>query len=151
MNKMEAQFEQNHRFAGVPPSSKGDGLLLHMIHSMAPGGRVAAIAPHGVLFRGASEGIVRRKVIEENLLDAIIGLPENLFFGTSIPACILVFKKNRSNNDVLFIDASGTDEEGNLRYVKGKNQNELNEKHIDDIVTAYGSDYCRERFCMRLP
>lgn len=147
--KMEPQLDKHHRFDwGVPPSSKGDwAFLLHMIHSLAPGGRVAAVAPHGVLFRGASEGMIRRKVIEENLLDAVIGLPENLFFGTSIPACILVFKKNRDNTDVLFIDASGTDEEGNLRYVKGKNQNELNEKHINDIITAYQERTTNERFC----
>lgn len=147
--KMEAHLDKHHRFDwGVPPASKGDwAFLLHMIHSLAPGGRIAAIAPHGVLFRGASEGVIRRKVIEENLLDAVIGLPENLFFGTSIPACILVFKKNRSNNDVLFIDAGGTDEDGNLRYVKGKNQNELNEKHIDDIVTVYKERADKKRFC----
>jgi type I restriction enzyme M protein len=100
-----------------------------MIHSLAVGGRIAAIAPYGVLFRGASEGLIRKRVIEENLLDAVIGLPENIFYGTSIPACILVFKKNRKNSDVLFIDASKKDEDGNFRYVKGSNQNELTEKH----------------------
>ena len=76
-------------------------------------------------------------MIEENLLDAVIGLPENLFYGTSIPACILVFKNNRQTNDVLFIDASKKDENGNLRYIKAKNQNELGQKHVDDIVQAY--------------
>ncbi|MEN6387084.1 MAG: type I restriction-modification system subunit M [Phycisphaerales bacterium] len=137
--KMEAKLDKFHRFDwGVPPASKGDwAFLLHMIHSLAVGGRIAAIVPHGVLFRGASEGTIRKKVIEENLLDAVIGLPENVFYGASIPACILVFKKNRKNSDVLFIDASKKDEDDNFRYIKGNNQNELIEKHIQDIVTAY--------------
>ena len=137
--KMESKLDKYHRFDwGVPPASKGDwAFLLHMIHSLAAEGRIAAIAPHGVLFRGASEGIIRKRVIEENLLDAVIGLPENIFYGTSIPACILVFKKGRKNSDVFFIDASKKDEGGNFRYVKGTNQNELTEKHIQDIVNAY--------------
>ena len=79
-------------------------------------------------------------------MDAVIGLPENLFYGTSIPACILVFKKNRVTTDVLFIDASKKDEDGNLRYIKATNQNELGEKHIDDIVNAYQSRREWEKF-----
>ena len=137
--KMEASLDKYHRFdRGVPPASKGDwAFLLHMIASMSVKGRIAAVAPHGVLFRGAAEGRIRQRVIEENLLDAVIGLPENLFYGTSIPACILAFKNNRQTNDVLFIDASKKDENGNLRYIKAKNQNELGQKHVDDIVHAY--------------
>ncbi|MCL5058010.1 MAG: type I restriction-modification system subunit M [Actinobacteria bacterium] len=137
--KMEASLDRYHRFDwGVPPASKGDwAFLLHMIASLKSGGRIAAVAPHGVLFRGASEGRIRQAVIEKNLLDAVIGLPANLFYGTGIPACILVFKKNRNRDDVLFIDASGKDEDGNLRYRKDKNQNRLETKHIDDIVKAY--------------
>ena len=106
--KMEPSPDRSHRFdMGVPPASKGDwAFLLHMIHSMSGNGRVAAVAPHGVLFRGASEGRIRQAVIEKNLIDAIIGLPENLFYGTSIPACIVVFKRGRTTTDVLFIDAS---------------------------------------------
>lgn len=106
--KMEPSLDRFHRFdMGVPPASKGDwAFLLHMIHSMSGNGRVAAVAPHGVLFRGASEGKIRQAVIEKNLIDAIIGLPENLFYGTSIPACIVVFKRGRTTTDVLFIDAS---------------------------------------------
>ena len=106
--KMEPSLDRFHRFdMGVPPASKGDwAFLLHMIHSMSGNGRVAAVAPHGVLFRGASEGRIRQAVIEKNLIDAIIGLPENLFYGTSIPACIVVFKRGRTTTDVLFIDAS---------------------------------------------
>ena len=122
---MEAKLDPYNRFDwGIPPSSKGDwAFLLHMINSLQPDGRMVAEVPHGVLFRGASEGIIRKRVIEENLLDAVIGLPENLFFGTSIPACLLVIKKNRPNKDVLFIDASAES-----RYVKDKTQNKLTQK-----------------------
>lgn len=137
--KMEAKLDKYHRFDwGVPPVSKGDwAFLLHMIASAAVGGRIAAVAPHGVLFRGAAEGRIRQRIVDENLLDAVIGLPENLFYGTPIPACILVFKKNRSNSDVLFIDASGKDEEGCHRFKKDKNQNVLEQKHIDAIIKAF--------------
>ena len=83
---------------------------------------------------------------EKNLLDAVIGLPANLFYGTSIPACILVFKKNRATSDVLFIDASGKDANGNLRYRKDKNQNKLEQSHIDDIFRAYTERVDVERF-----
>jgi len=132
--KMEASFDKHHRFDwGIPPSSKGDwAFLLHMIHSMSSNGRVAAVAPHGVLFRGAAEGRIRQRVIENNLLDAVIGLPANLFYGTSIPASILVFRKNKEDKNVLFIDASG---EGH--FAKGKNQNVLEDKHIEDIVNSF--------------
>lgn len=137
--KMEAPLDKHHRFDwGVPPASKGDwAFLLHMIASASVNGRIAAVAPHGVLFRGAAEGRIRQRVVDENLLDAVIGLPENLFYGTPIPACILVFKKNRTNRDVLFIDASSKDEDGNPRYKKDKNQNVLEQKHIDAIIRAY--------------
>ena len=85
-------------------------------------------------------------MIEKNLLDAVIGLPANLFYGTSIPACILVFKKNRATDDVLFIDASGKDADGNLRYRKDKNQNKLDQCHIDAIYKAYTDRVDVERF-----
>lgn len=146
--KMEANLDRFHRFDwGVPPASKGDwAFLLHMIHSLSVHGRIAAVAPHGVLFRGGSEGLIRKRVVDEDLLDAVIGLPENIFYGTSIPACILVFKKNRKNTDVLFIDASKKDEEGNYRYVKATNRNELSEKHIQDIVTGYSERQGQPKF-----
>jgi len=146
--KMEATLDKYHRFDwGVPPASKGDwAFLLHMIASLAVGGRIAAVAPHGVLFRGAAEGRIRRRIVDENLLDTVIGLPENLFYGTSIPACILVFKRGRKNTDICFIDASKKDENGNLRYVKVSNQNELSEKNINDIVTAYKNRVDVEKF-----
>ena len=133
--KMTAELDPYHRFDwGVPPASKGDyAFVLHMLASLdAENGRMAVVLPHGVLFRGASEGKIRRQLIEMNLLDAVIGLPSNLFYGTGIPACILVFKKNRTRRDVLFIDAAG---DGN--YEKGKNQNVLRATDIARIVNAY--------------
>ena len=116
---------------GVPPKSKGDyAFLLHMIASLNEHGRMGVVLPHGVLFRGASEGKIRKQLIDENLLDAVIGLPSNLFFGTSIPACILVFKKQKDNKDVLFIDAS-------REFNKDKNQNSLDDEHIAKILDTY--------------
>ena len=133
--KMTASLDPWKRFEyGVPPSSKGDyAFVLHMLNSLdAETGRMAVVLPHGVLFRGASEGKIRRELVELNLLDAVIGLPANLFYGTGIPACILVFKKGRTRDDVLFIDASG---DGN--YEKGKNQNLLRDEDIARIVRTY--------------
>ena len=131
--KMSKELDPYHRFDwGVPPKSKGDyAFILHMLHCLdGNNGRMAIIMPHGVLFRGASEGEIRKKLIELNLLDAVIGLPANLFYGTSIPACILVFKKGRTNKDVLFIDAS-------KEYEQGKNQNKLREEDINKIIETY--------------
>ena len=146
--KMTANLDPYHRFDwGVPPASKGDwAFLLHMLYSLQSNGRMAAVVPHGVLFRGSAEGRIRQTVIEKNLLDAVIGLPANLFYGTSIPACILVFKKNRTTSDVLFIDASGKDENGNLRYRKDKNQNKLDPEHVEAIFKAYTDRVDMERF-----
>ena len=135
LEKMTASMDPWKRFDwGVPPSSKGDyAFVLHMLHSLdAENGRMAIVLPHGVLFRGASEGKIRKQLIEMNLLDAVIGLPANLFYGTGIPACILVFKKCRTRDDVLFIDASG---DGN--YERGKNQNILRDSDIARIVSTY--------------
>lgn len=132
--KMEASLDPYRRFEwGVPPASRGDyAFVQHILYSLAEDGRAAIILPHGVLFRGASEARIRKQIIDLNLLDAVIGLPEALFYGTGIPACIMVFKKNRKRRDVLFIDASG---EGN--YEKGKNQNKLREQDIAKIVETY--------------
>ena len=143
--KMTASLDPWKRFEwGVPPSSKGDyAFVLHMLHSLdAQSGRMAVVLPHGVLFRGASEGIIRRQIVEFNLLDAVIGLPANLFYGTGIPACILIFKKNRTRRDVLFIDASG---DGN--FEKGKNQNILRDSDIQKIVAAYQARKDADRYC----
>lgn len=132
--KMEASLDIYRRFDwGVPPSSKGDfAFIQHMLASLAEDGRMGVVLPHGVLFRGASEGKIRKQILEHNLLDAVIGLPENLFFGTGIPAVILIFKKNRNRDDVLFIDASGES-----HYEKGKNQNKLREEDLQKIEKVY--------------
>ncbi len=140
---MEASLDRYSRFEwGVPPSSKGDwAFLLHMIYSLKDNGTMIAVVPHGVLFRGASEGRIRQRVIEENLLDAVIGLPENLFYGTSIPACLLVFKKNRVNKDVLFIDASDS-----KYYSKDKTQNKLTKESIELIVKTFDERLPEDKF-----
>lgn len=132
--KMEASLDPHRRFEwGVPPASKGDyAFVQHMLYSLAEDGRMATILPHGVLFRGGSEGKIRKQIIDLNLLDAVIGLPEGLFYGTGIPACIMVFRKDRTRKDVLFIDASGEEQ-----YEKGKNQNKLREQDIEKIVDTY--------------
>lgn len=91
---------------------------------------MAIVLPHGVLFRGAAEGKIRQALIEKNYLDTVIGLPANLFYGTSIPTTILVFKKNRTQKDVLFIDASND-------FEKGKNQNKLTDNNIDKIIGTF--------------
>lgn len=123
-------YNRFHR--GVPPKTKGDfAFITHMIESMtALSGRLAIVVPHGVLFRGSSEGQIRTKLIEENLLDAVIGLPPNLFFGTGIPAAILLFKKNKKDKSVFFIDAS-------REFQDGKNQNILRSSDIEKIVATY--------------
>lgn len=116
---------------GVPPRTKADyAFILHMVEIMKPGsGRMAVVVPHGVLFRGAAEGRIRAKLIEENLLDVVIGLPEKLFYGTGIPAAILVFRKKKLDDKVLFIDASRD-------YQDGKNQNFLRAQDIDRIIVT---------------
>ena len=116
---------------GVPPRTKGDyAFILHMIETMKPGtGRMAVVVPHGVLFRGAAEGRIRQKLIEENLLDVVIGLPEKLFYGTGIPAAVLVFRKNKADDKVLFIDASRD-------FEAGKNQNLLRETDLQRILNT---------------
>lgn len=125
-----ADADKYSRFRrGVPPRTKGDyAFILHMIETMKPGtGRMAVVVPHGVLFRGAAEGRIRQKLIEENLLDVVIGLPEKLFYGTGIPAAVLVFRKNKTDEKVLFIDASRD-------YEPGKNQNLLREADLQRVV-----------------
>lgn len=128
-----AENDKYGRFRrGTPPRTKGDyAFILHMIEVMKPKtGRMAVVAPHGVLFRGSAEGKIRAKLIDENLLDAVIGLPEKLFYGTGIPAAILVFRKHKKDDTVFFIDAS-------REYRDGKNQNYLRAEDIDKIVATY--------------
>jgi len=139
--KEEAEVEAdgsgpyNRYWRGIPPTSRGDyAFLTHMIETTyvepSHNGRVGVIVPHGVLFRGGAEGRIREAFIRENLLDAVIGLPENLFYGTGIPAAILIFKRERADTDVLFIDGSG-------EYEAGTNQNRLRERDIERVVATY--------------
>jgi len=123
------RFKRFHR--GIPPKGKGDfAFISHMIETTTlMNGRVAVVVPHGVLFRGSSEGKIRQQLIEDNLLDAVIGLPSNLFFGTGIPAAILIFKRNKIDSNVVFIDASRD-------FGDVKTQNNLREKDIKKIVDA---------------
>ncbi|MEH1773410.1 N-6 DNA methylase [Nostoc sp.] len=124
------QFKRFER--GIPPKGKGDfAFISHMIETTTlMNGRVAVVVAHGVLFRGSSEGKIRQQLIEENLLDAVIGLPSNLFFGTGIPAAILIFKRKKIDNNVVFIDASRD-------FGDVKSQNNLREKDIKKIVGVY--------------
>ena len=132
-------------FRGVPPKSKGDyAFILHMIETTAPGGRVGVIVPHGVLFRGSAERKIRQQLIEENLLEAVIGLPTNLFYGTGIPAAILIFNKAKTTEDILFIDAS-------KGYEDGKRQNKLRPQDIDKIVTTYTDFKTLKKFSSVVP
>jgi type I restriction enzyme M protein len=128
-----AENDKFDRFRrGVPPKTKGDyAFISHMIETLKPTtGRMGVVVPHGVLFRGSSEAKIREKLINENLLDAVIGLPEKLFYGTGIPAAILIFKKQKTDDSVLFIDAS-------REFKSGKNQNNLTEENIAKIVETY--------------
>jgi type I restriction enzyme M protein len=117
---------------GLPPQTKGDyAFVLHMIEVLKPKtGRMGVVVPHGVLFRGAAEGKIRKQLVDENLLDTVIGLPEKLFFGTGIPAAILVFRRNKADKNVLFIDAS-------REYNDGKNQNQLTEDNVAKVIATY--------------
>ncbi|MCB9312500.1 MAG: type I restriction-modification system subunit M [Lewinellaceae bacterium] len=128
----EAEHDPYNRFwRGTPPKTKGDyAFITHMIESLNEHGRMVVVVPHGCLFRGSSEGKIREQLIKENLLDAVIGLPSNLFFGTGIPAALLIFRKNRRKTDVLFIDGSND-------FLEGSNQNVLEEEDIVKIVKAY--------------
>ena len=137
----EATADRYNRFhRGVPPKSKGDyAFITHMIETLNEHGRAGVVLPHGVLFRGSSEGKIRKQLIEENLLKAVIGLPANLFFGTGIPATILIFDKNKSTDEVLFIDASN-------EYESGKNQNKLSEENIAKIFDTFLSWETKDKY-----
>lgn len=129
----DASSDRYNRFhRGIPPKSKGDyAFITNMIETLNEHGRGGIILPHGVLFRGSSEGKIRQQLIEENLLKAVVGLPANLFFGTGIPATILIFDKYKGKNtDVLFIDASN-------EFENGKNQNKLRDSDIEKVVKTY--------------
>ncbi|QQZ29373.1 type I restriction-modification system subunit M [Thiothrix subterranea] len=138
----DAENDKFSRFRrGIPPKTKGDyAFILHMIETLKPDtGRMGVVVPHGVLFRGSSEGQIRQKLIEENLLDAVIGLPEKLFYGTGIPAAILLFRKDKHDTNVLFIDAS--------RECKaGKNQNLLTAENIRKVLETYQTGKSVEKY-----
>jgi len=132
----DPKFLEDERFSAygkLAPASKADyAFIQHMIYHLDDKGTMAVVLPHGVLFRGASEGVIREYLIKEkNYLDAVIGLPANIFFGTSIPTVILVFKKCREyHENILFIDASND-------FEKGKNQNILREEDVEKIIDTY--------------
>jgi len=130
LNETDDRFSQ---YGALAPTTKADfAFVQHMIYQLNDSGTMAVVLPHGVLFRGAAEGKIREYIIkEQNYLDAVIGLPANLFYGTSIPACILVFKKCRVHDDnILFIDAS-------QHFDKVGNQNALSNEHVAKIIEAY--------------
>jgi type I restriction enzyme M protein len=137
-----AEADKFSRFRrGIPPRTKGDyAFILHMVETMKPGsGRMAVVVPHGVLFRGAAEGRIRQKLIEENLLDVVIGLPEKLFYGTGIPAAVLIFRKAKTDDKVLFIDASRD-------FEAGKNQHVLREADLQRILDTAAARQPVERY-----
>lgn len=134
-NPLNSTDERFSQYGKLAPKTKADfAFVTHMIHQLAENGTMATVLPHGVLFRGAAEGVIRRYLIEDrNYLDAVIGLPANIFYGTSIPTCILVFKKCREIDDnIVFIDASGE-----THYEKVGNQNTLRDEDVELIVKTY--------------
>ncbi len=141
-NPLHLQDDRFSQYGKLAPASKADyAFIQHMIYQLDENGTMAVVMPHGVLFRGAAEGHIREFLIrEKNYLDTVIGLPANLFFGTSIPACILVFKKCRTNpEDILFIDAS-------KHFEKGKNQNRLRSSDIDKIIETYEQRKAEDKY-----
>ena len=129
-----AGFLQDERFSDygvLAPKSKADyAFLLHGLYHLKNNGTMAIVLPHGVLFRGAAEGKIREKLLRSGNIYAVIGLPANLFYNTSIPTCIVVLKKHRDGRDVLFIDAS-------KKFNKGKKQNEMTDEHIESVIALY--------------
>lgn len=120
-----------NRYGKLAPKSKADfAFLLHGLYHLKDSGTMAIVLPHGVLFRGAAEGIIRKKLLEDGSIDAVIGMPANLFFGTSIQTTVIILKKNRTTRDVLFIDVSKD-------FTKGRNQNKLSKENIDRVVETY--------------
>ena len=144
----DKSFLDDERFSAygkLAPKSKADyAFLQHMIYHLDENGTMGIVLPHGVLFRGAAESTIREYLVDEkNYLDAVIGLPANIFYGTSIPTCILIFKKCREENqDVLFIDASKD-------FEKVKNQNKLRPEDIDKIVNTYANREEIEKYSHR--
>ena len=129
-----------NRYGKLAPKTKADfAFLLHGFYHLKDSGTMAIVLPHGILFRGAAEGVIRKKLLEDGSIDAVIGLPGNMFFGTSIPTTVVILKKNRETRDVLFIDASKD-------FTKGKNQNKLSTEHINRIVETYKKREAVEKY-----
>jgi type I restriction enzyme M protein len=129
-------------YGKLAPSSKADfAFVQHMVHSLADNGTMAVVLPHGVLFRGGAEGHIRKYLIEDrNYLDAVIGLPANIFYGTSIPTCILVLKKERAHKDnILFIDSS-------QHFEKVKTQNYLRAEDINKLIDTYKNRTAEDKY-----
>ncbi len=144
-NPLNDTDERFSRYGRLAPNTKADfAFLQHMLYQLADNGIMASVFPHGVLFRGAAEGAIRQYLIKEmNVLDAVIGLPANIFYGTSIPTCILVLKKCREQDDnIVFIDASGDD-----HYIKEGNQNSLREDDVNQIVACYQNRTAIDKYC----
>lgn len=140
----EASNDPRFKNYGVAPKSAADfAFLLHGFHYLSDGGTMAIILPHGVLFRGGAEANIRKKLIHDDNIDCIIGLPSNLFYSTGIPVCIIVLKKCRKTDDVLFINAAEC-------YEKGKKQNMLLPEHIDKIVETYRDRKEEDRYSRRV-
>lgn len=129
-----------NRYGKLAPKTKADfAFLLHGYYHLKDSGTMAIVLPHGILFRGAAEGVIRKKLLEDGSIDAVIGLPGNMFFGTSIPTTVVILKKNRETRDVLFIDASKD-------FTKEKNQNKLSTEHINRIVETYKKREAVEKY-----
>jgi len=142
--KDEATQDARFKNHGVAPKSAADfAFLLHGLHYLKDDGTMAIILPHGVLFRGGKEAEIRRKLLDDGNIDTVIGLPANLFYSTGIPVCILVLKKCKKPDDVLFINAAE-------HFTKGKRQNQLGEADIERIVSTYRDRTERERYSRRV-
>jgi type I restriction enzyme M protein len=141
----EAQHDSHRRFRfGTPPKGYGDyAFVQHMISTLNHKGRAGVVLPHGVLFRGGAEGKIRKGILEEDLLEAVIGLPNKLFFGTGIPACLFIINKSKPKNrkgKVFFLYGAND-------YLEGKNQNKLRQEDIEKIVNAYREYGTIEKYC----
>lgn len=152
LDKWGVESAENDTFGrfryGIPPKTKGDyAFVEHMISVLNMEGKLGVIVPHGVLFRGGAEGKIRTNILSEDIVDAVIGLPSNLFYGTGIPAAVLIINKNKPQQrrgKVLFIDAS-------LEYQAAKNQNYLRDKDIEKIVSAHKQYQDIEKYCRVVP
>ena len=140
-NSLFMSDERFSQYGKLAPKSKADyAFVMHMIYHLDNNGTLAVVLPHGTLFRGDSEAHIRKYLIKEkNYLDTVIGLPKNIFYGTPIPTCIMVFKKSRNTKDILFIDASE-------QFVKVKTQNVLKEEHIEKIISTYNNRKTEDKY-----